>query len=182
MIEYKGYVGRFEFDPEIDSFFGEVINTRDAITFYGRSIDELRAEMKSSIDTYLEVCEERGIDPEKPYRGEFLVRTDPELHRQLAIAAGAEDESLNAFVVKQLREVVVHHRDDARPHLVVHESIARSAPVRRAAKKGTSGAFVHRTEGGRVVERKRAAKKSANAAAKKRSPAGKSGSSDKRKR
>lgn len=138
MIEYKGYVGRFEFDPEIDSFFGEVINTRDAITFYGRSIDELRAEIKTSVDTYLQVCKERGIDPEKPYRGEFLVRTDPELHRQLAIAAGAEDESLNAFVVKQLREVVVHHRDEAGMHLVVPEPGARSAPMRRAAKKGST--------------------------------------------
>lgn len=34
MIEYNGYIGVVEFDPEIDSFHGTVINTNDVITFY----------------------------------------------------------------------------------------------------------------------------------------------------
>ena len=33
MIEYKGYIGRVEFDDEAGIFHGEVINTRDVITF-----------------------------------------------------------------------------------------------------------------------------------------------------
>ena len=45
MIEYKGYIGTFEFDSEIDSFYGTVINTNDVITFYGVSVKELREEM-----------------------------------------------------------------------------------------------------------------------------------------
>ncbi len=32
-MEYKGYVGKVEFDDEADLFHGEVINTRDVITF-----------------------------------------------------------------------------------------------------------------------------------------------------
>jgi len=49
MIEYKGYLGVVDFDPEIDSFHGTVINTNDVITFYGSSVAELREEMQKSI-------------------------------------------------------------------------------------------------------------------------------------
>ena len=44
MIEYKGYIGVVDFDPEIDLFQGTVINTQDVITFYGASVTELREE------------------------------------------------------------------------------------------------------------------------------------------
>ena len=37
MMEYKGYVGRVEYDDEAAIFHGEVINTRDVITFQGRA-------------------------------------------------------------------------------------------------------------------------------------------------
>ena len=33
MIEYKGYIGVVEFDPEIDSFHGTVINKNDSSAF-----------------------------------------------------------------------------------------------------------------------------------------------------
>ena len=39
MIEYKGYSGVFEFDPDSDSFHGRVINTKDVIAFYGASVE-----------------------------------------------------------------------------------------------------------------------------------------------
>ena len=38
MIEYKGYIGMLDFDPELDSFHGTVININDVITFYGSSV------------------------------------------------------------------------------------------------------------------------------------------------
>ena len=58
MIEYKGYIGVVDFDPEIDLFHGTVINTQDVITFYGASVTELREEMQKSLEVYFEVCEE----------------------------------------------------------------------------------------------------------------------------
>ncbi len=67
MIEYKGYIGAVNFDPEIDLFHGTVINTNDVITFYGASVTELREEMQKSIEGYLEFCTEQGITPEKPF-------------------------------------------------------------------------------------------------------------------
>ncbi|MDB5083198.1 MAG: HicB family protein, partial [Bacilli bacterium] len=35
MMNYKGYLARIEFDSEARMFHGEVINTKDVITFQG---------------------------------------------------------------------------------------------------------------------------------------------------
>ena len=60
MIEYKGYVGVFEFDEELGQFHGYVVNTRDVISFYGSSVDELKAELQTSVEEYLAFCAEIG--------------------------------------------------------------------------------------------------------------------------
>lgn len=106
MIEYKGYTGVIEFDPSIDAFHGRVIGLQDVVTFEGRSLEELRREMAESVDDYLELCAEAGKDPERPYRGEFLVRTTPELHRAAATEAEASGMSLNAWVEAAIAQVV----------------------------------------------------------------------------
>ncbi len=106
MMEYKGYYARVEFDEESDIFHGEVINTSDVVTFEGTSVDELKQAFQDSIDDYLDFCAERGEDPVKPYSGRFVVRTDPELHKSIAIEAKAEGKSLNALVNEILSESV----------------------------------------------------------------------------
>ena len=53
MIEYKGYIGVVDFDPEIDLFHGTVINTQDVITFYGASVTELREDWTGGTRTWL---------------------------------------------------------------------------------------------------------------------------------
>ena len=106
MIEYKGYVGVFSFDSEIDAFCGTVTNTNDVITFYGSSIRELRKEMKTSIDEYLAFCKEQGKEPEKPFSGKIMIRTKPELHRRIAQEASRHQKSMNAFVQEILEDAV----------------------------------------------------------------------------
>jgi len=85
MIEYKGYIGIVEFDPEIDSFYGTVINTNDVSTFYGTSVAELQQEMRKSVDEYLDFCREQGKEPEEPFSGKLVIRTGPELHRRVIV-------------------------------------------------------------------------------------------------
>ena len=106
MIEYKGYVGVFEFDPEIDMFQGSVVNTRDVITFYGDSVSQLKEEMRRSVGEYLAFCRERGREPEKPFSGKLSVRTSPELHRQVAVQAARRCQSMNSFVQEVLKKAV----------------------------------------------------------------------------
>ena len=114
MIEYKGYTGVFAYDPSIDAFHGRVIGLQDVVTFQGRSVEELRAEMAESVDDYLELCAEAGKDPERPYRGEFLVRTTPDVHRAAAPAAESEGMSLNAWVEATISSVAEPPRRPAK--------------------------------------------------------------------
>ena len=55
-MEYKGYVGKVEFDDDAEIFHGEVLDTRDVITFQGKSVGELRQAFRDSIDDYLAFC------------------------------------------------------------------------------------------------------------------------------
>jgi predicted HicB family RNase H-like nuclease len=106
MMEYKGYVGKVEFDDEAGIFHGEVLDTRDVITFQGQTVDELKASFQESIDDYLAFCEQRGEEPNKPFSGQFITRVPPELHRQVTLAASISGKSLNAWVVEQLQTAV----------------------------------------------------------------------------
>src|SRR5262249_7956623 len=98
MMEYKGYIGKVEYDDEAGIFHGEVINVRNVITFQGESVQELRQTFKDSIEDYLEFCAERNEAPDKPFSGTFTVRIPPELHRKIYIQARAADKSLNRWV------------------------------------------------------------------------------------
>lgn len=108
MIEYKGYFGEALFDDEAGIFHGEVLNTKDVITFQGKSVVELRQAFKDSIDDYLEFCKERGEKPDKPFSGRFVLRVSPELHRRISIKAKKQGQSLNSWVTNQLSEATHH--------------------------------------------------------------------------
>lgn len=106
MMEYKDYFGRVEFDPAAGVFHGEVINTRDVITFQGQSVRELNKAFRDSVDDYLAFCKSRGEDPDKPFSGQFVTRITPELHRQVNAAAALAGTSLNAWVAARLQKGV----------------------------------------------------------------------------
>ena len=105
-MSYKGYEGIVEFDEDAELFHGEVMNTRDVITFQGRSVDELKSALADSVEDYLVFCRERGEEPEKPYSGQFVVRVDPSLHRALAAAAKRAGASLNKWVAAALERAI----------------------------------------------------------------------------
>jgi len=102
MMEYKGYIGVVEFDDAAGIFHGEVVNTRDVITFQGKSVAEIKKAFRESVDDYLQFCEKRGEEPDKPFSGKFVLRMEPGLHRALAIAARREKKSLNSLIVEKL--------------------------------------------------------------------------------
>jgi predicted HicB family RNase H-like nuclease len=108
MIEYKGYVGLIEYDDEAGIFHGEVINTRDVVTFQGVSVASLRKAMQESVEDYIAFCAGRGEKPEKPFSGRFVTRISPDLHRRVNLAAAISGKSLNAWVSEQLERGVEH--------------------------------------------------------------------------
>lgn len=106
MNEYKGYRAQVEFDNTIDAFVGRVVGLKDEVTFQATSVRGLEKEFHVSVDTYLEFCKQRGETPERPFSGQFRLRIDPELHRDLVIAADRAGVSLNSFASTALSKAV----------------------------------------------------------------------------
>lgn len=55
MLEYKGYTGHAEYDAEAHAFHGEVLDTRDVITFQSNTVKGLERAFRDSIDDYRSV-------------------------------------------------------------------------------------------------------------------------------
>lgn len=111
MMNYKGYLGDVKFDSDARIFHGDVLNTRDVITFQGKSVDELELAFQESIEDYLEWCREDGVEPERPYSGKFNLRISPELHKEIAIAAKMLKLSINRFVEKAIQDEIYSIRN-----------------------------------------------------------------------
>ena len=106
MIAYKGYVARVEFADSADIFHGRVVNSGPypIATFESTRALLLRPEFETSIDEYLAVCAEEGIEPKRPFSGKLNVRLGSELHAAVAVAAQDEGTSINSWIVSTLRE------------------------------------------------------------------------------
>lgn len=102
ILTYKGYISEITFDTEAKLFYGRVINTRDTITFQSDNAKQLEQEFQTSVETYLEFCQELGESPEKPYSGRFVLRLSPEGHRAVALAAQLSNQSLNSWAADHL--------------------------------------------------------------------------------
>lgn len=85
---------------------GEVLDTRDVITFQGKTVEEVTKAFRESIDDYLEFCTKRNEKPEKPFSGKFVVRLPSELHHRAYIKAMEQGKSLNQFVVDSLEKAI----------------------------------------------------------------------------
>ncbi|MBQ0055784.1 MAG: type II toxin-antitoxin system HicB family antitoxin [Synergistaceae bacterium] len=107
VMEYKGYVGSVEFSQEDAVFFGKVLGIRALISYEGKDAKGLIKDFHSAVDDYLSLCEAQNKAPEKAYKGSFNVRISPELHKQAAITAMAEQISLNSLVESSIRQFVV---------------------------------------------------------------------------
>jgi predicted HicB family RNase H-like nuclease len=105
-MEIESYKAKIEYDPEIDMFRGEILGLNGGADFYGKSPSELRREFKKSLKAFLEVCEETGINPRKEYSGKFNLRIPPELHREIAAIATAEEKSINQWVADTLEHTL----------------------------------------------------------------------------
>jgi predicted HicB family RNase H-like nuclease len=106
MMKYKNYTGHVEYDSDAKIFHGDVLGIKDVVTFQGRTVEEIEQAFKDSIDDYLDLCRERGEEPDKPFSGKFNLRISPELHAKLSIAAQIEGESLNHYISKMLEKWV----------------------------------------------------------------------------
>ena len=106
LMSVDGYYARIEYNSDTDLFRGEILGLSGGADFYGANPDVLRREFKKSLEVFLEVCKEQGIEPRRQFSGKFNLRIPPELHEQLAMAAEAQGKSLNALAQETLQKSV----------------------------------------------------------------------------
>ena len=106
VIEIDNRKAVIVFDPDIDMFRGEFLDLNGGADFYAKSIEGLREEGRRSLETYLRVCAEKGIEPVRNFSGRFNLRLDPKTHEAAVIAAAASDQSLNEWIADRIADAV----------------------------------------------------------------------------
>ena len=106
MMEIEGYRAVIQFDPDIEMFRGEFVGLNGGADFYARDIAGLRREGAASLEVFLDMCKEDGVEPRKQFSGKFNVRIQPELHEAIAAAAAADGKRLDQWVTDELRACV----------------------------------------------------------------------------
>jgi predicted HicB family RNase H-like nuclease len=109
---YRGYAGSIEFDDEDVVFHGRILGIRDIVTFETENADELVKAFHGSVDDYLAFCDERGVEPQKPYSGKLALRTTPEIHALLSRAALSDGKSINQWISDTLADVARKRVDE----------------------------------------------------------------------
>ena len=102
LMQYKGYSGSYHLDDEEGIFFGKVEHIKALLSYEATSAKKLHQAFVEAIDDYLLMCEQEGIESEKPFKGSFNVRVGPELHKESALIANNLGVSLNQFIRCQL--------------------------------------------------------------------------------
>jgi predicted HicB family RNase H-like nuclease len=113
LMTVDGYSAKIEYDAETDLFRGEILGLSGGADFYGANPDELRTEFKKSLDVFLEVCREKGIEPRKQFSGKFNLQIPPDLHEKLAMTAQAQGKSLNSLAQEALEKSVLAQATEA---------------------------------------------------------------------
>ena len=98
LLSYRNYNGTVEYSKEDKCLFGKVVGIKSLLSYEGASVKELEEDFINVIDGYLADYKERNTEPEKPYKGTFNIRINPELHRNIAVYAIEHGKSLNAVV------------------------------------------------------------------------------------
>jgi predicted HicB family RNase H-like nuclease len=105
-LEYKGYVGTAEISESDGVFHGKLANLRDLVTYESGTAKGLAKAFRDAVDDYLADCSDDGREPDKPFKGQFNVRTSPELHRAYAGLAASRGQSLNEVITSALERAL----------------------------------------------------------------------------
>lgn len=103
---YKGYTAIVEFDSDEMVLHGRLANLQDVVSFQAESVGQLHAAFEEAVDDYLNLCRERGEEPDRSYSGRFVVRLDPKLHRRVAADAERKRMSLNSWIVEVVQRAL----------------------------------------------------------------------------
>ncbi len=104
IMEYRGYFGSAHYSDDDEVFFGKLEYIRALISYEGTDVSSLQKAFKEAVDDYLAFCKETGKEPEKPFKGTFNIRIDPDLHKKLVETATDHGVTLNAYI----KDILTH--------------------------------------------------------------------------
>jgi len=106
-IVYNGFLGSVHFSAADEIFFGKLEGIDDLVTFEGSSVRELKKAFKEAVEDYIELCQTKGKNAQKSFKGSFNVRITPEIHQRAFRKAKLEGKSLNQFVKEAIEKQLV---------------------------------------------------------------------------
>ncbi|MDR5170707.1 type II toxin-antitoxin system HicB family antitoxin [Methylobacillus flagellatus] len=132
-LTYKGYTGSVETSIEDECLHGKILFINDVITYEGDTVPELKSNFESAVERYIHYCNDKGVEPNKPYSGTFNVRIGPERHALIAKEAMKAGNSLNAEFVKI---VDLHFKQKEQAASSAHISQAWQDAIRKEMASG----------------------------------------------
>ena len=106
IIEINGVKAVVSFDKDIELFRGEFVGINGGADFYADNVKDLYKEGEISLNEFLEMCKEDNVKPFVSYSGKFNLRIDEQLHKEIVTQAKANNQSLNAWVTKVVKNAI----------------------------------------------------------------------------
>ena len=98
-MSYKGYWAEIKYSDEGECFCGIIEGLEhDSISFEGQTVKGLKKDFRNAIDSYLTMCKENNLKPEKQCKGSLNIRLGIELHTKAKIKSIEEQISINELI------------------------------------------------------------------------------------
>jgi predicted HicB family RNase H-like nuclease len=104
-MTHDGYIAEISLDEDSGLLSGIVLNTKATLHFAGKTVADLKAAFKDTLEDYKDWCKAEGKEPEKPYSGTLSLRIPPDLHRRIASKAAQQGKSINTVIGEALEKV-----------------------------------------------------------------------------
>ena len=104
ILTYKNYIGSVSFSSEDEVFYGKIEHINDLITFESDNAHDLKKAFQEAVNDYISFCQEKGVNPDKPFKGSFNVRVKPSVHKLAYQKAIQKRMSLNKFIETTLEK------------------------------------------------------------------------------
>jgi len=71
LMTINGQKATISYDKDIDMFRGEFVGLNGEADFYAKNMNQLHEEGMVSLNVFLDMCKENGIEPFKNVSGKF---------------------------------------------------------------------------------------------------------------
>jgi len=98
-LHHKGYNGSVEYSEKDKCLYGKILGLRNSLLLYeGDSLDGLKADFETTVESYIDRCIRKGVEPEKPYSGVLSINISSDTHAKFAMYAENHGTSIDALI------------------------------------------------------------------------------------